>query len=614
MAAAGDATQRRSTPLPWLHVTVLASVNLINSVSYLCTYPFTPFLVMSLMPRLSERETGFYSGTLEGAFHVGAFLASLPWGWLSDTHGRRPCLLAGLAGTMLCSVLFGLSSSYEMALGAKFLWGALNSTVGISKTALAELTDDSNAPRAFSLIGVATGFGRLIGPAIGGLLSEPASKYPALFDNAFWRAYPYLLPCIINAAMSAATLIIAAATLPETLQRPDAVPTVAVKREEAAQEGEEVNLVVRDVAGRGDVTPAPASSLHVDFDGSHTPHAGADIIRHSTSSARALAELPPLPPPVLPVRSRRSSSITSVDTDVMETAALHRSVSQARGGEDEEGGVEMVSLPTRRAGASSTVAAAKQAEALVPGGTSCARWVCSGVCAMLTCGGSIQLMRDRAVAVSTLLYTMMGLVGIIVSECFPLYVLNDAAHGGFSWTSTDIGLIATMCGPPLIVYQALLYDRLHKAWGLIPLVRGSMAITAVLIAVTPLCSLTVSMSAAVQWTVLAVHFIISTLARVTAFTCIFVLVANSALPADRGKVNGLGQALASAVRAVGPAAGTALFAWSVSDTNTRWGWPLDYHFMWYLLSLCAVMCVWMTYSLPHWIVSKREADATYGTA
>jgi MFS family permease len=37
------------------------------------------------------------------------------WGLLTDKYGRKPCLLSGLAGSGLAMLMFGLSSSYIMA-------------------------------------------------------------------------------------------------------------------------------------------------------------------------------------------------------------------------------------------------------------------------------------------------------------------------------------------------------------------------------------------------------------------------------------------------------------------------------------------------------------------
>jgi hypothetical protein len=254
---------------------------------------------------------------------------------------------------------------------------------------------------------------------------------------------------------------------------------------------------------------------------------------------------------------------------------------------------------------------------------------------LLTCGGGPcsyfrtlrRLMNDRGVAVSTCLYALLAAVGMIATEMWPLYVINDVQHGGFSWTSQEVGLLVSVCGPFLLLWNLFVYARVVRWLGLFPTVRLCFGIHAVTLAATPLCSLALRLrpqpdaadpsglsppdihKSPVEWIALGLVFILATVSRVSAFTCVFVLVANSALPADRSTVNGLGQALASLVRAVGPPVGTALFAWSVSPANTAAGWPWDFHFTWYLMALLSLAALGLSYMLPSWIDKKRPAPA-----
>ena len=49
----------------------------------------------------------------------------------------------------------------------RFCWGLLNGNIGVAKTYLAEVLDSSNQARGFAIIGLQSGIGRLIGPALG---------------------------------------------------------------------------------------------------------------------------------------------------------------------------------------------------------------------------------------------------------------------------------------------------------------------------------------------------------------------------------------------------------------------------------------------------------------
>jgi MFS family permease len=215
------------------------------------------------------------------------------------------------------------------------------------------------------------------------------------------------------------------------------------------------------------------------------------------------------------------------------------------------------------------------------------------------------LLRDRAIAVCCGLYAMLGLVALTSNELWPLYVLLDGRHGGFGWDSTQIGLVVVAAGPALMVFQAFVYGPLVARVGLVRLTRWNLALFAVCLATTPMCSLTLLASPAVQRTVLTLHFALTTVCRVGIFTSVFVFVANCAEPAVRGRANGLGQAMVSLLRTVGPPLGTAAFAWSVSEPATEAGWPWNYYAVWYLMTALALATLALTYWLPPWIERKR---------
>lgn len=69
--------------------------------------------------------------------------------------------------------------------------------------------DDSLLNRAFMLFPMSFNIGVLIGPIMGGLLSNPATAYPRVFGNVqLLRNYPYLLPNLIAAIYLAITTLL----------------------------------------------------------------------------------------------------------------------------------------------------------------------------------------------------------------------------------------------------------------------------------------------------------------------------------------------------------------------------------------------------------------------
>ena len=69
----------------------------------------------------------------------------------------------------------------------RFLVGMFNGIIGTAKAILGDVSDDTNQAFGLSLLSVGWGSGLLLGPAIGGYLSEPCNKYPGVFPELFQR-------------------------------------------------------------------------------------------------------------------------------------------------------------------------------------------------------------------------------------------------------------------------------------------------------------------------------------------------------------------------------------------------------------------------------------------
>ena len=76
--------------------------------------------------------------------------------------------------------------------------------LGVSKTYIGLITDETNEAQAFGMLALCWGTGGTLGPMIGGLLSQPANKYPRLFAaDSIWAEHPFLLPCCVTSLIPA---------------------------------------------------------------------------------------------------------------------------------------------------------------------------------------------------------------------------------------------------------------------------------------------------------------------------------------------------------------------------------------------------------------------------
>lgn len=113
---------------------------------------------------------------------VSAFLM-VPWALASDRFGRKPCLIVALYGTAFATAMFGFSQSLYEMLFWRGLAGACSGSTVIVRTLFAEVSDQSNQARAFSFYAFAGNIALLVGPVVGGSLSEPAKRIPWIFGS-----------------------------------------------------------------------------------------------------------------------------------------------------------------------------------------------------------------------------------------------------------------------------------------------------------------------------------------------------------------------------------------------------------------------------------------------
>ncbi|KAK7959782.1 uncharacterized protein PG986_004636 [Apiospora aurea] len=172
---------------------ILALCRLSEPLSNVFLLPYIFYLVRSVLlpandhgsapePDAEAARVSTYSGILVSAFPLAQFFVSLPWGWLSDRHGRRVAILAGLAVSVLANVGFGLSRSLGALLFWRVLTGLGNGNVGIMRTVTAEIVRERRfQTKAFLLLPLVFNSGMVASLALGGWLAEPVVHLPWLF-------------------------------------------------------------------------------------------------------------------------------------------------------------------------------------------------------------------------------------------------------------------------------------------------------------------------------------------------------------------------------------------------------------------------------------------------
>ena len=94
-------------------------------------------------------------------------------GWLSDRIGSRNLFLGAVAGFILASMLCGIATSLTEMVAFRIFQGVCAAFIGpLSQTILLDINKPSDAPRAMSMWGMGIMIAPILGPMIGGWLTE----------------------------------------------------------------------------------------------------------------------------------------------------------------------------------------------------------------------------------------------------------------------------------------------------------------------------------------------------------------------------------------------------------------------------------------------------------
>jgi len=174
-------------------------------------------IVLPLLPRYAERfeVRNATIGLLMASFSAMQFLFAPLWGRLSDRVGRRPVLLAGLAGSVGFYALFGVASIVE-SLPLMFLSrigaGICGATIATAQAYIADATGVHDRAKGMALIGAAFGAGFTFGPILGSIALPRAQVAPGQLEplNA--------LPGFLASGLSLIAFVLAFWKLPESLR------------------------------------------------------------------------------------------------------------------------------------------------------------------------------------------------------------------------------------------------------------------------------------------------------------------------------------------------------------------------------------------------------------
>ncbi|MGC9336269.1 MAG: MFS transporter, partial [Anaerolineae bacterium] len=231
-------------------------------------------LFLPLLPYYADTlgASPFLIGLLIASNALAQLVASPTIGRLSDRYGRRTMLIVSIVGTLLSFLMLGLveplgslladltgdrlslgAAALVMLFASRIFDGLAGGNIALARAYITDVTDDADRARALGMIGAAFGLGFIIGPAMGGLLSNWAPLTAAFAQVGLSR---YAVPAFAAVLLAALNLAAVVLWLPESL--------TPERRVEIARRPARSILSLRDL-GQALRRPRFGPLLHVRF-------------------------------------------------------------------------------------------------------------------------------------------------------------------------------------------------------------------------------------------------------------------------------------------------------------------------------------------------------------
>lgn len=144
------------------------------------------------------RERTIIFGLLIASFPLAQFFGAPLLGAWADKAGRKKVLTISLIGTLIGYILFAIGVHQHwvwLLFAARILDGFTGGNISIAFSAISDVSTPETKTKNFGLIGMAFGLGFIIGPYIGGKLSDPNLVSWFNFETPFWFA---AILCFVN--------------------------------------------------------------------------------------------------------------------------------------------------------------------------------------------------------------------------------------------------------------------------------------------------------------------------------------------------------------------------------------------------------------------------------
>jgi MFS transporter, DHA1 family, tetracycline resistance protein len=157
-------------------IPVLATV-MLSAVGIGLTLPILPQLMRAVG---HTDQLAWRFGAFTGLYALMQSLCAPLLGSLSDRYGRRPVLLASLAGAVIDYLFMAMAPTLWMLFVGRAIAGVTGASIAVTSAFIADVTPEAQRARRYGQLGASFGVGFIIGPLIGGWLGNSGVRAPFL--------------------------------------------------------------------------------------------------------------------------------------------------------------------------------------------------------------------------------------------------------------------------------------------------------------------------------------------------------------------------------------------------------------------------------------------------
>ncbi len=173
------ARKRRSAALGFIFITIFIDVLGLGII-----IPVMPKLLETL-GHVDVSTASKYSGWLTFVYASMQLVFASIMGNLSDRYGRRPILLVSLFGFSIDYTFMAFAPTIAWLFVGRFIAGVTGATTATATAYIADISTGHKRSANFGLVGAASGFGFIIGIALGAYLGALDIKFPFIAAAAF---------------------------------------------------------------------------------------------------------------------------------------------------------------------------------------------------------------------------------------------------------------------------------------------------------------------------------------------------------------------------------------------------------------------------------------------